>query len=127
MAGAGLGSTGVWFPHRHSHAQLRAPVFGQVPGQEWFDVGWCLAPGLGAALQVPVEPQPGIDLQVLALPMTAQMAMVMMSLSKCRLQRLIRGSFRRRRYFRIGSAEVAMILLREHEGTTPSRIVGLFT
>src|SRR5262249_22985551 len=29
---------------------------------EWFNVGWCPAPSLGATLQIPVEPQPRIDL-----------------------------------------------------------------
>src|SRR5260370_412325 len=62
MAETGLGSTGVCFLLRRSHAQFRSHVWGQVPGQEWFIVGWCLAPGLGTALQVPVEPQPRIDL-----------------------------------------------------------------
>src|SRR5947208_16674112 len=62
MAGTSLGSTGVCFLLRRGHAQFRAHVLGQVPGQEGFDVAGYLASGLGAALQVPVEPQPRIDL-----------------------------------------------------------------
>src|SRR5207245_1387558 len=62
MADTGLGSTGICFLLWRSHAQFRSRVLGQVPGQEWFNVGWRPASRLGAALQIPVEPQPRIDL-----------------------------------------------------------------
>src|SRR4051794_22156496 len=61
-AGAVLRSTGVGLLLRSCQAQLRAHLVRQVPRQERFDVLGRLTTRPRAALQIPVQPQPGIDL-----------------------------------------------------------------
>src|SRR5690348_6505675 len=67
-------------------------------------------------------PKASIWGKLLAPAMTAQMAMTRMSVKRCRLRRLRRGSLREAKCLRIDKGEVAIVLLRDRGD--PGRIVG---